>query len=127
MSEPTHTIARTVVAGGTTEYPTKATPLYGDHEGETLEAGDATPTNVWTSGLRRWRLEWESPLPAIEARWRARYVAHSSFSFTDPHGVTFTAIIPVGGFKVDYQYERTSSTAAGTTYPMTVEVWQGVP
>lgn len=80
----THYVNRTFSAGGTTEYPAEAEPIYGTHEGVTYEAGDGTPTNVWVGSKRRWRYLWESPLPAVVQRWVARYKARVTFSHTDP-------------------------------------------
>jgi hypothetical protein len=123
MSDIVHSVTRTVVAGGTTEYPSAAEPLY-EHLGETLEAGDATPTNLWRSTRRRWRLEWNSPRPEIVERWRARYVARGTFSFVDPDGASYTALIPVRGFQRPITYLAGSNTAAGTTYGLIVEIWE---
>lgn len=123
MSDIVHTMARTVVAGGVTEYPSEAEPLV-EHLGETHEAGDATPTNLWVSTRRRWRLSWGSPRPEVVERWRARYAARGTFSFTDPDGATYTALIPVRGFRRRAIYLAGSTTAAGTTYGLEVEVWE---
>lgn len=118
-----HTIGRTFAAGGITEYPSEAEPIFGDHEGTTLEAGDGTPTNVWSGAKPRWRYVWKSPRPEIVARWVARYKARGSFATTDPDGSTYTAVIPVGKCQVGYIFEPTSANAGGTTYTLTVEVW----
>jgi hypothetical protein len=120
----THYVTRTFAAGGTTEYPTGAEPIYGPHEGLTHEAGDGTPTNVWTGSKRRWKYTWDSPRPEIIQRWVARYTARSTFSHTDIEGSTHTALIPVGGLRFTAQFVKSSSTAAGTTYPLEVEVWE---
>ena len=118
-----HTVTRTFVAGGETEYPSEAEPLY-EHRGVTHEAGDGTPTNVWTSNMIRWRYTWNSPRPEIVERWRQRYEAKSTFSHTDPIGTTRTpCIIPIHGFSFKLVYLPSASTAAGTTYQLTVEVW----
>lgn len=124
MSDIVHTISRTFVAGGITEYPTEATPLFGEHEGTTLSAGDGTPTNVWVGSKRRWKFVWKSPRPEIVARWVARYRARGSFTLVDPDGVSYTAIIPVGKCELSYIYEPSSANAGGTTYTLTVEPWQ---
>lgn len=124
MSDPiVHTISRTVTAGGITEYPSSAEVLAG-HLGETLEAGDGTPTNVWRSSKTRWRLTWDSPRPEVVERWRTRYSARSTFAFVGPYGESFAALIPVGGYQLTATFLPSSSTAAGTTYSLTVEVWQ---
>jgi hypothetical protein len=123
MSDPIHSIARTVTAGGIVEYPAEAEPLY-DHLGETLEAGDGTPTSVWASTKRRWRLVWNSPRPEIVERWRVRYTARATFTFVDPLGASYTAQIPVPGFSWKAKFEPSSGTASGTTYTLTVEIWE---
>jgi hypothetical protein len=120
----THSILRTFVAGGVTEYPSEATPILGDHEGLTLEAGDGTPTNVWTGTKRRWEYRWNSPRPEIVARWLTRYKARTTFATTDPDGGAYTALLPVGGVEIGYQYQADSTTATGTTYTLTVRVWE---
>ncbi|HMQ30006.1 MAG TPA: hypothetical protein PKD53_04725 [Chloroflexaceae bacterium] len=120
-----HTIGRTFTAGGIVEYPTEAEPLFGEHEGITLSAGDGTPTNVWAGGKRRWRYTWKSPRPEIVARWLTRYKARASLSVVDPDGgAAYTAILPVGTCQVVYTYEPTSATAGGTTYTLTLELWE---
>lgn len=127
MSDPiVHSIGRTFTAAGVVEYPTEAEPLFGEHEGTTLEAGDGTPTNVWAGAKRRWKFTWKSPRPEIVARWLARYKARASFQLIDPDGgASYTAVIPVGKCQVVYTYEPTSSNAGGTTYTLTVETWEG--
>lgn len=119
-----HTIARTFTAGGVTEYPREATPLYGDHEGVTLEAGDGTPTNIWRGGKRRWEYVWRSPRPEIVERWRQRYLARTTFAHTDPHGESYTALMPVGGFETSYAYDPSAANAGGTTYTLTVRAYE---
>ena len=120
----THTITRTFVAGGVTEYPRSVTELW-EHQGVTLEAGDGTPTNVWTSTKRRWEAAWESPLPAVLARWRTRFVARTTFTVTDPNGATYVATMPAaGGFAYGVAYLPSTSTTNGTTYTLTVQWWE---
>lgn len=119
----THTIARTVTIAGTLEYPTAVEPLF-DHEGQTLEATDGTPTNLWASSKRRWKITWESPLPAVVERMRTRYTARSTFAFVDPYGASYTAMIPVGAYRPGYSYPRDRKDTIGTTYTLEIEVWE---
>jgi hypothetical protein len=120
---PTHVITRTFTAGGIVERPTRATPLT-EHYGVTLVAGDGTPTNVLTSTKRRFRFTWAQADPTVVERWRQRYETGASFTMTDPHGATYTAMVPLeGGWSVTYQYETSDPTGVELTqYPdLTVE------
>jgi hypothetical protein len=120
----THTIGRAFTAAGVAEYPRTAKELFG-HQGNLHEAGDATPTNIYTSSLRRWEFTWESPRPEIVARWRARFVARANFSFTDPNGQTYQAMLPnPDGFDYDVTYLPTAGTASGTTYTLTLRIYE---
>jgi hypothetical protein len=120
---PTHVITRTFTAAGIVERPTRATPLT-DHYGVTLVAGDGTPTNVRMSTKRRWRFVWAQADPTVVERWRTRFEAGTSFTLVDPHGGTYTAMLPLeGGWSVSYQYETSDPTSVGLTlYPdLTIE------
>jgi hypothetical protein len=121
---PTHVITRTFTAAGIVERPSRATPLT-DHYGVTLNAGDGTPTNVRTSTKRRWRFTWKSADPTVVERWRQRYEAGATFTMVDPHGATYTAMLPLeGGWSVGgYEYETSDPTSVSLTlYPdLTIE------
>lgn len=120
---PTHVITRTFTAGGIVERPTRATPLT-EHYGVTLNAGDGTPTNVRMSTRRRWRFVWANADPQVVERWRQRLETGATFTLTDPHGATYTAMLPLeGGWAVSYQYETSDPDSVSLTqYPdLTVE------